>query len=55
MKSNYYVLANNSPPVNLSIVADYVRSGYAWGNAVALGITGILLALSIIAYLFKKN
>lgn len=57
MKTNqqYYILANNSPPnAALDDIIPTISDAYAWGIGVAFAVTGILLALSIANYMFRR-
>lgn len=50
----YFFAADTPPPVFYDKIIKSASDGIIWGNAVGLGIVGILMALSIVAYLFKK-
>jgi hypothetical protein len=49
-----YFFANTPPPSYYDQINTVIADGINWGNAVGLGVLGILMALSIAAYLFKK-
>lgn len=49
----YYVLANNSPPY--AEIIPVFEEAVNWGVAVMFAVTGILLALSIANYLFRRD
>jgi hypothetical protein len=50
---HYYFLANNSPPYQQIIPV--ITQAFNWGVSVMFAVTGILLALSIANYLFRRD
>lgn len=56
MKNQQYYFAGTPPPGGdpYTQITDAALNGINWGNSVGLGVFGILMALSIVAYLFKK-
>lgn len=55
MKTHIYYFADTPPPSDFySQIVTTASEAINWGNAVGLGIVGIMMALSIAAYLFKK-